>query len=482
MSEKISRRDFLRLAGVGAATTAVLTGCGPASRYVVRRPYTEMPEFNQTGLSTYYATTCRDCAAGCGLIVRTREGRAIKAEGNPNHPVNRGKICPRGLTAVQGLYNPDRIQNPRRYANRGSEQFEELQWAQAISVVSEALGNGAAFLMGMASDHLFDLVSELAEATGAPSPVRYGALSMLESRATLIEAAEEVYGEARMPFFDIEEADVVFTFGANFLDTWVSPVSYSRAYGEMRRGRQGRRGYLVSFEPRQSLTSGNADEWFAVTPGTEGMIAQAIGTLVGEMNGSPPPAFNGVNVAQAAEQAGIPRETLERLARMFANAGRAVAIPGGTALATSNGVATARAVLLLNTLVDNDSVFLTEGLDDEDSVVANLDEVRRLIRRMNNGQVQTLFIHGINPVFELPQMLGFTSALQNVPRVISFASFPDETALASDLFCRTTPTLSHGDTRPPARQRPPSSFGHAACGGTDVQYPRDCGCADRGSS
>jgi anaerobic selenocysteine-containing dehydrogenase len=115
MSDKISRRDFLRLAGVGAATTAVLTGCGPASRYVVRRPYTEMPEFNQTGLSTYYATTCRDCAAGCGLILRTREGRAIKAEGNPNHPVNRGKICSARLTAVQGLYNPDRVQNPRRY-------------------------------------------------------------------------------------------------------------------------------------------------------------------------------------------------------------------------------------------------------------------------------------------------------------------------------------------------------------------------------
>ena len=88
MSEKISRRDFLKLASVGAATTAVLTGCGPASRYVQREPYMKMPEYTYNGLSTYYATTCRECAAGCGLIVRTMQGRAIKVEGNPNHPVN----------------------------------------------------------------------------------------------------------------------------------------------------------------------------------------------------------------------------------------------------------------------------------------------------------------------------------------------------------------------------------------------------------
>ena len=113
MSEKITRRDFLKLAGAGAAATAVLTGCGPASRYVVREPYVKMPEYTYNGESTYYATTCRECSAGCGIVVRTMQGRAIKNEGNKIHPVNLGKTCARGQLSLQGLYNPDRVEHTR---------------------------------------------------------------------------------------------------------------------------------------------------------------------------------------------------------------------------------------------------------------------------------------------------------------------------------------------------------------------------------
>jgi anaerobic selenocysteine-containing dehydrogenase len=92
MGSQISRRDFLKLSGVGIAL-ASLTGCGPLSRYVTREPYTQMPEYSYNGISTYYATTCRECPAGCGTVVRTMQGRALKIEGNKNHPVSMGKPC-----------------------------------------------------------------------------------------------------------------------------------------------------------------------------------------------------------------------------------------------------------------------------------------------------------------------------------------------------------------------------------------------------
>src|SRR5512134_2935 len=292
MSEKFSRRDFLKLASVGAATTAVLTGCGPASRYVEREPYSKMPEYTYNGLSTHYATTCRECAAGCGLIVRTMQGRALKVEGSPNHPVNRGKTCARGQITLQGLYNPDRVQGPIQHT-RGeglyNDRFQAVQsnltWEESVQVVADALADpaGTAFLMGTASDHLFDLVSELAAAAGAPAPIRLG--SLFEARATLSQAAETIFGQAGMPHFDISTSDLVLSFGANFLETWLSPVAYNLAFSKMRRGDPKHRGHFIQFEARMSQTAAKADEWIPVQPGTEGLVALAIGKAVAEARG-----------------------------------------------------------------------------------------------------------------------------------------------------------------------------------------------------
>jgi len=254
MSENISRRDFLKLATVGAATTAALTGCGPASRYVQREPYSRMPEYTYNGLSTYYATTCRECAAGCGLIVRTMQGRAIKVEGNPNHPVNLGKTCARGQVTLEGVYNPNRVRGPIKH-KRGEALYDEsfqdaqpnMNWDDAIQVVADALQDPAsvAFLMGTTSDHVSDLISDLASAAGAPAPLRFSASSLFDGQATLSTAAENLFGQAAMPFFDIGNADLVISFGANFLETWLSPVAFNRAYAKMRRGDPKRRGYFM---------------------------------------------------------------------------------------------------------------------------------------------------------------------------------------------------------------------------------------------
>ena len=243
MTKNISRRDFLKLASVGAATTAVLTGCGPASRYVTREPYTKMPEYTYNGLSTYYATTCRECSAGCGLIVRTMQGRALKVEGNKNNPVNLGKTCARGQVTLHGMYNPDRVTDPLHRTARGSDKVDKMDWNAAVQVVANVLSKNQpseiAFLVGMAPDHLYDLVTDLAKAIGSPAPIRFGALGMFEARTTLMKAAEDMFGQSGLPFFDIGASDMVFSFGANFLETWLSPVAQTREYRKLRQGNPG---------------------------------------------------------------------------------------------------------------------------------------------------------------------------------------------------------------------------------------------------
>ena len=447
MSEKISRRDFLRLASVGAATTAVITGCGPASRYVEREPYSKMPEYTYNGLSTYYATTCRECAAGCGLIVRTMQGRALKVEGNPRHPVNRGKTCSRGQVTLQGLYNPNRVRGPIRH-ERGEALYNaeqnvdpNLSWDEAIQVVADALQDsaGTVFLMGMTSDHLSDLVSDLAAATGAPAPIRFGAASMFDGQATLSRAAEAVFGQPASPFFDIGNSDLVLSFGANFLETWISPVAFNLAYAKMRRGDPKRRGYFIQFESRMSSTAAKADEWVPIRPGTEGRVALAIGRLVAEARGGEmPAAFANVDLEAVRSEADISMEALESAAQHVVSAASPIAIPGSAVMGLSNGLQLAQAVMALNGLFDNfgkaGGVLLSPLAPNQDAYhrPASAQEMADLIERMNGGAVTKLLIHGVNPVFELPKSLGFSEALANVGTVISFATFPDETAVAAD--------------------------------------------------
>ena len=436
MTEHISRRDFIKLAGITAATATVLTGCGPASRYVTREPYTKMPEYTYNGQSTHYATTCRECSAGCGLVVRTMQGRALKVEGNKYHPANLGKTCARGQAALHGLYNPDRVQGPVKAGGAS------LDWDAAIGVVADTLGkyqpDEIAFLTGLAPDHLFDLLSEVSKTFGAPAPLRFGALGMFEARATLGEAARALFGQPNNLFFDLAGADVTFSFGANFLETWLTPVAYTRGFAKMRQGTVGQRGYLVHFEPRLSQTAVKADEWFAVRPGSEGLLALALGKLIAEHQGKVIAAYENVDVAAAAEAAGLEVETLERLARIYGNAKRSLAIPGGASLAQSNGLDAAKAILSLNALAGNlgqpGGVYLTPAAPVNDAYhrPATIKEMSAFIGSMASGKIKALFVHGVNPVFEVPAALGFIEALDKVETVISFASFPDETAMKAD--------------------------------------------------
>ena len=108
----ISRRRFLSVVGVSSAGAVALSGCS-TDKVEKLIPYLVQSEDQVPGIPTIYASTCTECSAGCGLHVVTREARAVKLEGNPEHPVNKGKLCARGQAALQGLYNPGRTRNPR---------------------------------------------------------------------------------------------------------------------------------------------------------------------------------------------------------------------------------------------------------------------------------------------------------------------------------------------------------------------------------
>jgi len=267
-----TRRDFIKGLGAGGAAAAA-SACAPTDPGKLI-PYLVPPHDVVPGRAVWYATACRECPAGCGVLARVREGRVVKLEGNPEHPLNGGGLCSRGQAALQGLYNPDRLRGPRR---RRDGSLEEVDWETALDELAGRLeGARVAWIGHHVTGSLDRLVDEFLAGFPASRRVSWEALSY----APLASAVERIWGRRQVPSYDLSRAEVVLSFGADFLETWLSNVSLTRQYSRSHRYRDGRKGHHVQVSPRRGLTGENADAWLAVSPGSEPGIAAALVRLV----------------------------------------------------------------------------------------------------------------------------------------------------------------------------------------------------------
>jgi len=436
---EVNRRDFLKIIGIGGATAA-MAGCGtqPPESLI---PYVVPPEEIIPGEATWYATVCRECPAGCGMLVKTMEGRAIKVEGNPDHPVNRGRLCARGQASLQGLYNPDRIRQPLRKGTDGT--WGPTSWEEGEKVLAARLaelkgrGGRVALVTPLVTGSLDRLIDDWLRAVGGGSRLRYEAVS----HEPLREANRLAFGVAAVPFYDLEQAELILSFGADFLETWLSPVEHARQFGAMRTYRDGRMGRFAYIGPRLSLTGANADEWIAVRPGTEGVLALGmIHAILAEglataLPASEEAAFRRLverwTPVETAEQAGISPDKVRVLARAFARSRPSLAVADGR---TSNGTDICLAITLLNYVAGNVGRTVRFGPTAAAGRTSPYREMRTLLQSMEKGEVSLVLLAGVNPAFTLPEGERFRKALEKVPLVVSFASFPDETAMASHLI------------------------------------------------
>src|SRR5260370_2586408 len=287
----MDRRRFLTVLGATGGAAAATSGCGigpePTERLI---PYLVPPENQVRGSGTYDATTCRECAAGCGWHAKVREGRVVKLEGNPESPINQGRLCSRGQAGVQGLYNPDRITDPM--ARGPSGEWQKLSWEDAIArlqaKVKEARGKGIVFVTGLESGSFGELVDSWMKQVGGRhltyEPFAFEALR---------EGNRLTFGTPAIPWYDFANARYIVSFGADFMETWLSPVGYQNGFTRahaFESGRDGSMAKFVSVAPRLSLTGMSADEWIAAKPGTEFMLALAMAQVILAERLAPPPA------------------------------------------------------------------------------------------------------------------------------------------------------------------------------------------------
>jgi len=448
---EIDRRDFLKLVGVGAGAAAA-AGCSDHVEKLI--PYVVQPEEITPGNPVYYASTCRECPAGCGLHVKTREGRPIKLEGNPEHPVNRGTLCARGQAGIGRTYHPDRFPGPMRRGADGS--LQPVSWQDAVAELAAEIGRAPQktfVLGGEVGPTLSSLLDQFVRATGA------GGRTVYEPFApeALREASRSLFGVASIPVFDLSAADLIVDFGSDFLESGPSPTEHARQLAEARDVQAHPEGgaRLVAVGPRLSLSVSNADEWLAARPGSEGILALALarvaiekGAGTAEHQGLLGGLLAGFDAASAAAKVDVPAEAIVRLGSALARSKRAVALPPGVALSSRRAVDTTAAVLLLN------HVLGAIGRDvrvppASAGQTASFRETLALIEAMDAGSVGVLLIHDANPVYSIPTSAGFEKALAKVKLVVSFSPIPDETTERAHLVLPDhTPLESWGDAEP----------------------------------
>jgi molybdopterin-containing oxidoreductase family iron-sulfur binding subunit len=449
-SKGMDRRRFLSVVGVTGAGSAVLSGCS-SDQVAKLVPYLVQDENQVPGIPTVYASSCTECSAGCGLHVVTREARPIKLEGNPDHPVNAGKLCARGQAGLQGLYHPDRLRGPMRRTAAGG--FEAIPWEEAMALLAQQVGGArgrVAVLSGAGPGTFDDLLGSWAGAAGA-RVVRWEPFGHEPMR----EANRLVFGRDDLPAHDFAAARYILSFGADFLETWLSPLENQRGFAASHGFRDGTMARHVAFAARMDLTGLNADAWHAIRPGSEAAVALAMAGVIAAERGSAGPLaglLGGWTPERAAEASGIAAEVIRGVAHEFGAAAPGLAVAGGVGSRTRGAVAACAAVNILNWVAGNvgRTVRFGAALPAGDGWAG----VAGLARDLEAGQVGVLVLHEANPAYATPKAAGLAAAIGKAAFKVSTASVLDESAALCDLLLPASHALERwDDVRPRAGVR-----------------------------
>ncbi|MBI4237040.1 MAG: 4Fe-4S dicluster domain-containing protein [Deltaproteobacteria bacterium] len=459
---EFSRRDFLKLVGI----SSVLAGAAACARRPVEKivPYLNRPEEATPGTPLWYASTA-DCPCRCGVLVKTREGRPIKLEGNPDHPVNRGGLCTWSQAAVWNLYDPDRLMHPLRH-EPNANTFHKITWDEIDERARLVLGPASkVWLLTDASVSGGPATQQLIrDFLASQQSGRHVVYQPINTEAIARGRAAAYGAETGVPHYRFDRADVVVSFAADFLGTWISPVEFAREWASRRRlvdAQQTTMSRLICFEPTLSLTGTNADERHLVRPSSLPAVALALAHEVAVLAhdagvASLPPSFDraveggrGAPVTTAAHTSmlHIPAAVVQRVAReLWAARGKSLLVAG-----TLDGADGERLQVIINYL---NAVLGNEGKTIESQrrsrqAEGSYADLQQLVAAMQAGQVDTLLIAGGNPLYALPAASGFAEAVKQVPVVFHLTDRRDETCAVAHYVLPTSHFLeSWGDAEP----------------------------------
>jgi molybdopterin-containing oxidoreductase family iron-sulfur binding subunit len=443
----IDRRSFLTNMAAAGTVASVSGTSGDTLNKLI--PYVIPPENIRPGTWVNIATTCRECPAGCGMHVRHRDSRIIKCEGNPNHPINKGGLCPRGQSAPQGLYNQDRITTP--YYNQKNQQIK-VSWDNVLSEIAKTVSeknSTIAVISDLQTGTLSQVINTFLASFGSTNLLLYEPFNYEPLRS----AHNTLFGIPEIPRYNFTDCEFLLSFGADFLETWVSPVEFAHQFSTFRSLDRLKRGsgYYIYAGPRFSMTAANADRFVQIRPDTLNLIPSAIlqamvdlnlvkneSSIIGQI-------LSQSGVRNAINNSNLDSGLLNEIARIFASSSGALTLSSPVAArGSTDTIASSTAASLLNYAASSTDTFIDFSRVHAFGKTATEEQTQAFLEQISPSDI--LFIHNTNIAFTRPDSVNH---LKRAKKIVYLSTLPDETAQIADVVLPVdSPLESWGDYEP----------------------------------
>lgn len=442
----LARRQFMKLMGASIALSSAACVRRPVQKII---PYNKRPSEVVIGIPNYYASGFFDGREGFAVTVKTREGRPLHLQGNPDFPGNGNGLGVRGSSQILSLYDPDRVRTPtinsqnvkevtvdgakQVVRKRGKKLSIPRDWDSLDKkAVEQMKKGGVAILTGdMPSPSMEDVFKSFARSANA-KVYHWSAINQSDIRA----ASEASFGRGAVPKYRYDRARMIVSVDGDFLGTHLNPTESNRLFHMSRNPEKGM-SRLVSFQSVPSLTSFNADDNYNIKASQQlplvlGMIHELAFV---QKRVSAPSSVSSVTQAYASiyEKVGLSHEDFADIVKaLWENAGSSLVVAGGLQAKTKDAVSLQIAVNYLNELLSNNgqTIYWNQGLKTSQGTDK---ELMQLLADIEAGKVKTLIVNDVNPVYYLPKTSGFAEALNKVEMVISTNNWMDETTVMADL-------------------------------------------------
>lgn len=402
-----SRRNFLKAMGFTLAT-ASLVAC---SRSPIHKaiPFLNKPEELTPGVANWYATTCAACSAGCSLLVKSRDGRPIKVEGNPDSPLTAGGVCVVGQASLLGLYDENRLPGPLWSGEGVTWGHLDEQTRNRLKEISQGPGKIVLLTGTVLSPTTHQLIKDFLAPFPQSQHIQYDALSAYGIRV----ANQKSFNKSVVPNYRFDKAKLIIGINADFLGAWISPVEFTHRYIQNRKLKKPiPLSKHIQLESDFTLTGSNADERIPIQASQEGeVVLGLIKNLQALANGS-----------EAPSPSGSLNPALQKIARqLWRSRSQSLVVSG------SNDVEIQMGVNAINSILGN--IGSTIDLDNPSLQKQGNDEAfAKLVKEMESGEVGALLVWGANPAYDNPLADRFKKGLKKVPFSLSFNNYLDETA------------------------------------------------------